>query len=347
MSSSDPALLRAVRAKAKTMNLSSKKMRRLPGAIGQLPWLERLCVKSNALSELPAEMHCLTRLTELNLGNNELQEVPEILRHLTSLQKLHLFNNRIKRFSDNVLEGLHNLVMLNINNNQLKTLPRNINNLTKLQKLSANGNLLESVPEELCGLARLKELHLANNRLTALPAELGHLNNLERLHLQHNEIRELPESLGSLQKLEVVDVAANELWVFPSSLHRLPLKELYCEENPLVRFSPVESVQEDEVMSLKELVARFILHEMKTFSSPLQLAVAEHPPTQETLTQARICAVCGESFLNIWLECVQFLNAKNDLKLISSITVIPVRVLLCSYKCFNQPGHAFYGMAFT
>ena len=31
----------------------------------------------------------------------------------------------------------------------------------------------------------------------------------------------------------------------------LPLKELYCEENPLLNHIPVHSVQEEEVLSLK------------------------------------------------------------------------------------------------
>ena len=31
----------------------------------------------------------------------------------------------------------------------------------------------------------------------------------------------------------------------------LPLKELYCEENPLLSHVPVHSVQEEEVLSLK------------------------------------------------------------------------------------------------
>ena len=31
----------------------------------------------------------------------------------------------------------------------------------------------------------------------------------------------------------------------------LPLKEMYCEQNPLLEYKPVHSVQEEEVLSLK------------------------------------------------------------------------------------------------
>ena len=39
--------------------------------------------------------------------------------------------------------------------------------------------------------------------------------------------------------------------VYPSQFAGLPLKELYCEENPLLHHVPVHSVQEEEVLSLK------------------------------------------------------------------------------------------------
>lgn len=33
--------------------------------------------------------------------------------------------------------------------------------------------------------------------------------------------------------------------------HNMPLRELYCESNPLLEEVPVHSVQEEEVLSLK------------------------------------------------------------------------------------------------
>lgn len=64
------------------------------------------------------------------------------------------------------------------------------------------------------------------------------------------------------------------------------------------------------------------------------------------LAQSSKCAVCGESFLNTWLECVRFVDAREDLKLNNLSGLIPVRALLCSYRCFNSSGHDYYGVAF-
>ena len=43
----------------------------------------------------------------------------------------------------------------------------------------------------------------------------------------------------------------------------MPLRELYCEANPLLEEIPVHSVQEEEVLSLKELSARLVMKEVK------------------------------------------------------------------------------------
>lgn len=61
----------------------------------------------------------------------------------------------------------------------------------------------------------------------------------------------------------MLDVAANNLRIFPTETQQLPLEELYCEENPLLSHLPVHSVQEEEVLSLKEIVARYVMTSLK------------------------------------------------------------------------------------
>jgi hypothetical protein len=39
--------------------------------------------------------------------------------------------------------------------------------------------------------------------------------------------------------------------MFVFQLHNIPLKDMFCEENPLLQHLPVHSVQEEEVLSLK------------------------------------------------------------------------------------------------
>jgi hypothetical protein len=149
--------------------------------------------------------------------------------------------------------------------------------------------------------------------------------------------------------------------------------------------------------------------------SYLRRAIRHYPNIREMLSQSSKCAVCGESFLNTWLECVRFMDAHKvrsgqrrwgwgwggggegeavrdrreeegeakrtgnyesaELECIESsffcclvqyqwnlhlilVTIlqelaaqnhtgtIPLRALLCSYKCFNSAGHSYYGVAF-
>jgi hypothetical protein len=44
--------------------------------------------------------------------------------------------------------------------------------------------------------------------------------------------------------------------------------------------------------------------------SYLRKAIRHYPQIKEMLAQASKCAVCGESFLNTWLECVRFVDAR-------------------------------------
>lgn len=43
----------------------------------------------------------------------------------------------------------------------------------------------------------------------------------------------------------------------------MPLEELHCEENPLLSHLPVHSIQEEEVLSLKEIAARYVMTALK------------------------------------------------------------------------------------
>ncbi|XP_041455621.1 leucine-rich repeat-containing protein 69-like isoform X1 [Lytechinus variegatus] len=359
----DTLVLRALKGQPQTLNLSSKNLSNIPRAVGKLYRLQNLQLKSNKIVKLPKEFTSLTTLVTLNLGNNCLEEIPDELCALHSLEVLHLFNNKIQNIESKTLGSLRHLKFLNLNNNKIKSLPVSMNKLINLEYLSVDGNQLTTLPGELCALSHMVEIHAANNQLTSLPMELGFLVKLKKFHVQQNRIKELPEGMGKLRNLEVIDVAANELRIFPTELHKLPLKELYCEENPLLDKIPVQSIQEDEVLTLKELTARYVMKQLKDRRrlvkvggqlfyeenpawSYLRRAIRHYPNVRDMLAQASKCALCGESFLNTWLECVCFVDGHKDLKLGNSPGKIPIRALLCSYKCFNQPGHGFYGVAF-
>eukprot|EP00794_Sanderia_malayensis_P019072 gene19072-20987_t len=341
----DRMLLLAVKGQAKTLNLSNKNLKKLPGIIGKVSSLRTLILKCNLLVDLPKELVFLIQLEVLNLGNNKLEKIPDILEHLTSLKSLHLFNNSITELSPKPLSGLTCLTLLNLNNNHLKALPPEINRLSCLEYLSIDNNELTELPVEICHLLKLVELHAANNQLQSLPGAIAFLRDLKKIYIQKNQIEYLPEGLSKCKRLEVLDISVNSLRYFPGELVKLSLKELYCEQNNLLQHLPVESIQDEEVLPLKELTARFILTSLKDSSSYLRMKIMYNQVAQNMLSAASDCAVCGNPFLNTWLECVRFVDSAKVLGTKTKCGLIPLRGLICSYKCFNREGHDYYGIA--
>ncbi|KAG7458135.1 hypothetical protein MATL_G00234900 [Megalops atlanticus] len=240
--------------------------------------------------------------------------------------------------------GLSNLVLLNVNHNKIRVLPPEIKGLANLETLSLTDNKLEVIPAEISFLEKLTEINLTNNNLVSLPQQLYSLPQLTKLYVAKNHLKELPEGILRLSKLRVLDVAGNRLTMFPMDFQFLHLEELFCEGNSFVQHELVESVQEMEVLYLKELAARLVLAECRRRPSFFCEALRLYPALADVLSQGGSCALCSQRFLTTWLECVQFVSLRKDMKMKSSQTV-PVRVLLCSYSCFNRSGHMYYGVA--
>nr|XP_020462548.1 leucine-rich repeat-containing protein 69 isoform X2 [Monopterus albus] len=312
--------------------------------VSRLTNLSVLLLNNNSITALPGELLSLQNLAELNLGNNALKEVPAVLGHLESLKKLYLFSNQIKLVPPEVIDGLQNLVVLNLNHNQIQRLPPEIKSLTKLQHLNVLDNKLEEVPVELDHLTKLSELNLTSNNLAWLPQHLYQCKDLTKLHVARNWLTSLPEGIRALAKLQVLDVGGNMLSMFPVEFHLLPLKELYCEGNRFVQWEPVPSAQDVEVLTLKELAARFVLREDRNRFSLVHRMLPHYPYLTALLANCGCCALCLDPFLTTWLECVHFISLRKDMKMRSAQTV-PVRARLCSYKCFNTDGHSYYGVA--
>uniref|UniRef100_A0A3P8T0U7 Leucine-rich repeat protein SHOC-2 n=1 Tax=Amphiprion percula TaxID=161767 RepID=A0A3P8T0U7_AMPPE len=326
------SVVRALCGGGTSLNLSSQRIKDVPKCVSRLTKLSVLLLNNNSISRLPAELLSLRqKLAELNLGNNDLEEVPAVLGHLDALKKLYLFSNQITVVPPEVI-GLENLVVLNLNHNHIQRLPPEIK-----QHLSVLDNKLEEVPVEIGHLASLSEINLTSNKLSQLPQQLYQCKELTKLYAARNKLTSLPE-----KKLQVLDVAGNKLTMFP--FHLLPLKELYCEGNRFIQCELMLSVQDAEVLSLKELVARFVLQEDRKRFSLIHRMLPHYPSLAALLACGSCCAVCLGPFLTTWLECVHFIRLKKDMKMKTLLTV-PVRALLCSYKCFNREGHSYYGVA--
>ncbi|XP_061598320.1 leucine-rich repeat-containing protein 69 [Cololabis saira] len=325
-----------------SLNLNSKKLKTVPTCVSGLTTLSVLLLSYNSITDLPAEMISLQQLAELNLGNNALKELPAVLGHLESLKKLYLFRNQIAVVPSDAIGGLRNLVVLNLNHNKIQRLPAEMRSLRNLEHLSVLDNKLEEIPVELGHLTKLTEINLTSNKLSCLPQQLYCCRELRKLYVARNKLTSLPEGITALAKLQVLDVAGNKLSMFPVEFHLLPLKELHCEGNKFVQCEPVPSLPYS-VLTLKELVARFILQENRDRSSLIHMTLPHYPSLNSLLDSSSYCALCHTPVFSTWLNCVHFINLKRDMNIRCSLT-IPVRALLCSQKCFNAGGYSYCGV---
>uniref|UniRef100_M3ZM60 Leucine-rich repeat protein SHOC-2 n=1 Tax=Xiphophorus maculatus TaxID=8083 RepID=M3ZM60_XIPMA len=332
--------VRALCGKGNSLNLNSNGLKSVPEFVSRFPNLSVLLLCHNSISALPTHLQSLCHLTELNLGNNALREFPAVLSHLGSLRKLYLYRNKIDVVSPDAIGHLGNLVVLNLNHNNIQRLPPEIGRLRKLQQLSMLDNKLEELPGEVGCLKKLSELNLTFNNLSRLPRQLYFCRNLIKLYAARNRLTNLPEGITALVKLRVLDVAGNMLSIFPMEVH---WTELYCEENWLIKLKPVPILPHPENLSLKELAARFVLLEVRKQFSLINLSLPHYPELNDLLSGSNCCTECNGPFLNTWVECVHFVNLKKDMNLRSSLT-IPVRSLLCSYKCFRAQGPCYYAV---
>ena len=341
----DRMLISVLKGNPTVLSLCNRNLSKVPHLIGSIKNVKNLLLKSNHLKDLPQEVASLKHLEVINLGNNEFEKLPNVFQYTKSLKKLHLFNNVVEYIDPACLYGMPNLTFLNLNNNKLKFLPSEINRLPYLEVLSLDNNQLTEIPGEVCQLTELNELRINNNFLTNLPADIGFLRNLKLLHLRKNLIDELPDGICQCTELKVIDIAANNIRSFPSGLVELQLNEFYCEGNNLLKHLPVKSVQEQEVFMLKEIVARAVINMSHDCASILKNQLQHSPEAQSILKMALNCFVCGGPFLNTWLECVQFVDTRNIWKIKTNAFELPIRGMLCSYKCFNTHDHKFFGIA--
>ena len=163
----------------------------LPHEIKQLPYLQRLNLSRNRLSQGTIRNLCtwLSILLELDLSYNELTELPREIQQLSHLQKLVLSCNDLSQDAiRNLCSWLPNLVELDLGGNELTELPQEIQQLSHLQKLVLSCNdLSQDAIRNLCSwLPNLVELDLSRNELTELPQEIQQLSHLQRLALMCN-----------------------------------------------------------------------------------------------------------------------------------------------------------------
>lgn len=194
----------------RTLDLSSRQLRRLPVASCVFAELVKLYLSDNNLSSLPAELQSLKKLQLLALDFNCFEELPAAICKLPQLSILYLGNNR------------------------LYCLPRELRELKELTTLWLETNCFTVFPKVVCELSNLKTLHLGYNQIQSLPKELSMLEELRSIWLAGNQLAEFPPVLLEMQLLAVIDVDRNRIRCFPGLSHLQGLKLVIYDHNPCV-----------------------------------------------------------------------------------------------------------------
>jgi internalin A len=228
----------AAQNKETSLNLSRRKLTKLPPEIGQLTNLTWLNLSENQLTTVPATIGQLRNLTKLSLSKNQLTTVPAEIGQLTNLTKLSLSKNQLTTVPAEIGQ-LTNLTELWLYENQLTTVPAEIWQLTNLTELYLYGNQLTTVPAAIGNLTNLTRLDLSKNQLTTVPAEIGQLTNLTKLSLYGNQLTTVPAEIGQLTNLTKLSLNENQLTTVPAEIGQLTnLTELYLYGNQLTKLPP-------------------------------------------------------------------------------------------------------------
>ncbi|MEM7759096.1 MAG: COR domain-containing protein [Cyanobacteria bacterium P01_A01_bin.40] len=181
-----------LRDKVKQLDLSNRRITKLPPEIGKLLNITHLYLNSNFLESLPPEIGKLSSLTHLYLDSNFLESLPPEIGKLSNLTHLYLNSNSLESLPPEIGK-LSSLTHLSLNSNSLESLPPGIDKLSSLTYLSLESNSLESLPPEIGKLSSLTYLSLNSNSLSILSLEIAKLSHLKRLYLENNNLTFPPE----------------------------------------------------------------------------------------------------------------------------------------------------------
>ena len=168
-----------------------------------------LDLSKRKLSKVPEAVYGLTELEKLDLSDNCLKKLlPTGINKLKNLKKLILHDNQLRELPHSICE-LSNLTILHVSYNQLSILPSNIKHLKNLWGLHLSNNQLTTLSDEIFEMKELVWLDVSNNKLKVLSSRIKHLSKLQVLHLSDNQLTTLPDEIGELKELFWLSVVGN------------------------------------------------------------------------------------------------------------------------------------------
>ncbi len=242
-------------AQVTTLILDGQQLEQIPPEVWQMPQLETLDLRRNAIKVLPETLSELKALKFLLLGKNQLQQIPAqslpnlvqidlsanrftdfpaVLAQSNLLQKINFSSNRLHKFPNLTFSALKEL---NLSGNKIATFLLSATFLPKLEKLYLSGNRLEKLeiegifssldtldlsknrltilPDTWMAIPFLRHFYVSNNQLKQLPTTLGHCNWLKTCHLAKNKLNSLPDCFTAFQRLEDLDLSGNTFVKLP------------------------------------------------------------------------------------------------------------------------------------
>ena len=216
---------------ARSLDLSSEGLRKLPPTLAKLTRLESLDISVNPLGDLPEALFGLTSLRRLRIGATGLKSLPAALGRLEQLTELSLGGFDGYDGLPDPLSGLRRLQILDLTDaTGLKTLPEWLVDLPELRELRlVRARQLSGAAAIVARLSHLRALSIVDTPFSGFSQRPVWARTLQRLELSETQISALPEWLGELQALESLRMEDNpDLQAIPASLGALGnLRSLY------------------------------------------------------------------------------------------------------------------------
>nr|XP_023504440.1 leucine-rich repeat-containing protein 69 isoform X4 [Equus caballus] len=265
----------------------------------------------------------------VTLNGKKITKMPSTLEKLPGLKTLDLQNNRIPKVCPEI-STLTQLTSLNLGNNLLEEVPEEMKYLTSLKKLHLFGNRIHRFASGACdGLQNLILLSLNNNQLTWIPPEVSRLKSLTYLSINHNWLASIPRELCFLKNLSELQLNYNQLICIAEEIKFLKnLQKLFLVRNN------IEVLPEGfcDLINLRSLdIAGNVIQIFPSGNLKLREFYCEENPL---LMKQPVHAVKQEG---VW--------RLQNWKISRNLQLVPLRILICSYKCFNQRGPNVFGIA--
>ncbi|ELW47553.1 Leucine-rich repeat-containing protein 69 [Tupaia chinensis] len=227
----------------------------------------------------------------------------------------------VERLLIKALQGGENTKIMTFTGKKIKKMPSTLEKLPALKTLDLQNNLIPEVCPEIRTLTQLTSLNLGNNLLEAVPEELKYLVSLRKLHLFGNRICRFASGVcGRLKSLVYMSINHNQLAIIPTELcSLLNLVELQLNYNQVI-YIP------EEIKFLKDLQKLLLARNN----------IKALPNTFCDLENLRILDIAG--------NLIQMFPPGNC-KVSRNLQLVPVQILICSYRCFMQRSPNVFGVA--